>query len=235
MHYKFLKKIINALGFKLVDKNLIKNDRLLSKYSHLTIKNFLNKLFSSNKISKVIQVGSNDGKRFDELSVFIKTFKPMAILVEPIKTNFENLKKNYLNQENLFFENLAISVENQIKYLFKVKNDKLNLYDDHIEGITSFEKKHLIKHGVKEKHITKELVGTISIQELLKKYSLKSLDLLLIDTEGYDGKIVIDFLTKSNARPIIIFEYIHINYKTLENTLDQLNKKNYVIFNSCKA
>ena len=75
MHYKFLKKIINALGFKLVDKNLIKNDRLLSKYSHLTIKNFLNKLFSSNKISKVIQVGSNDGKRFDELSVFIKTFK----------------------------------------------------------------------------------------------------------------------------------------------------------------
>ena len=59
---------------------------------------------------------------------------------------------------------------------------------------------------------------------------MKSLDLLLIDTEGYDGKIVIDFLTKSNARPIIIFEYIHINYKTLENTLDQLNKKNYVIF-----
>ena len=49
MHYKFLKKIINALGYKLVDKNLVKNDRLLSKYSHVTIDNILSKLFTYNK------------------------------------------------------------------------------------------------------------------------------------------------------------------------------------------
>ena len=41
----------------------------------------------------------------------------------------------------------------------------------------------------------------------------------MIDTEGYDGEIVIDFLSKMNLRPIIIFEYIHINHKHLKNLL----------------
>ena len=35
MHYKFLKKIIGILGYKLVDKNLIKNNRLLSNYTSI--------------------------------------------------------------------------------------------------------------------------------------------------------------------------------------------------------
>ena len=47
---------------------------------------------------------------------------PKVILVEPIKSNFEELKINYDNvQDNIFFENSAISVENEINYLYKVK------------------------------------------------------------------------------------------------------------------
>ena len=230
MHYKFLKKIINALGYKLVDKNLIKNDRLLSKYSYLTINNILSKLFSHNKINSVIQIGSNDGERFDNLNYFIKKFRPMSILVEPIKSNFENLRKNYSNQENLFFENLAVSVDDKINHLFKVKEDKLYLYDDHIVGVTSFKKEHLVKHGVKNKHIVKEIVKTISINNLLKKYKLEKLDLLYIDTEGYDGEIVSDFINNSDLRSVIIFEYIHINNIILKNTLNQLIKKDYKLF-----
>ena len=41
MHYKFLKKIIGALGYKLIDKNLIKNERLISNCTHLTINKIL--------------------------------------------------------------------------------------------------------------------------------------------------------------------------------------------------
>ena len=31
MQFKFLKKIIGILGYKLVDKNLVKNNRLIDK------------------------------------------------------------------------------------------------------------------------------------------------------------------------------------------------------------
>ena len=71
---KLLKKICGLFGFKLVDKNLIKNDRLISKYSCHKIYNLLEKLFSEKIIKTVIQIGANDGIRFDVLNKFIKKY-----------------------------------------------------------------------------------------------------------------------------------------------------------------
>ena len=57
MHYKCLKKIIEALGYKIIDLNL-KNERLLKKYSeYLSCKNFTNiyskKRYSFRSISNI--------------------------------------------------------------------------------------------------------------------------------------------------------------------------------------
>ena len=68
---KLLKKICGLIGFKLIDKNLIKNERLISKFSYQTINAFIDKLFSNNLVDSVIQIGANDGKRFDVLNIFI--------------------------------------------------------------------------------------------------------------------------------------------------------------------
>ncbi len=230
MHYKFFKKIIEALGFKLIDKNLVKNERLLSKHSILSTEVFLNNLFITNQIKFIIQIGANDGKRFDIINKFIKKFQTPTILIEPIKSNFDNLKKNYSNQKNLFFENVAISVDGEISELYKVREDKISFYDNHIVGITSFDKNHLLKHGVKSKHIIKEQVNAISIKDLINKYLIKNFDLLLIDTEGYDTKIVNDFLIKIKIRPIIIFEYIHSKHQIFSETIQKLIESDYLLF-----
>ncbi len=55
-----------------------------------------------------------------------------------------------------FFENSAITVDKKDKFLFTVNQKYIHLYDDHIPGINSFEIKHLVKHGVKKKHITQK-------------------------------------------------------------------------------
>ena len=57
----------------------------------------------------------------------------------------------------------------------------------------SFDKKHLLKHGVKKNDIIKEEVVTTSINSLIKKYNLDLIDLIFIDAEGYDADIVEDF------------------------------------------
>ena len=230
MHYKFLKKIIGALGYKIIEKNLIKNERLISNYTYLTVNKILDDLFLKGQIKSVIQIGSNDGKRFDNLYSFIKEYKPNTIFVEPIKSNFDDLQKNYPNHKNFIFENVAISVNDEIYELFKVKKSKLHLYDEHIIGITSFNKNHLIKHGVKKSHIEKEKVESISIKHLIKKHSLNNFDLLFIDTEGYDANIVFDFLNNLEIRPIIFFEYVHTNHKILNKTLELLKNKRYILF-----
>ena len=228
--FKLLKKICGLIGFKLVDKNLVKNDRLISKFSYHNIYNLIDKLFSNGLINSIIQIGANDGKRFDVINSFIKKYSPKAILVEPIKENYKDLKLNYKDQNNIFFENSAISVNNEINFLFKVDEQKFKFYDEHIKGISSFDKSHLLKHGVSNSHIKKENVKSISFEKLIEKYSVIYLDLLMVDAEGYDGDIVIDFLSNSSLRPLIIFEYLHIKNKKLEKLINILISKNFIFY-----
>ena len=229
MKHKVLKKILGVLNYKLVDKNFFKNNRLISNNSILNIENLIQKIFK-NKINQLIQVGANDGERFDILNKFIKKNKTKSILIEPIKKNFVNLQKSYKNYKFVKLENVAISVNNEINYLFKVDEKFLKFYDHHIPGITSFNKDHLIKHGVNKTHIVREKVRSISIKNILKKYNIKKLDLLFIDTEGYDGKIVLDFLKIKNLKPIIVFEYIHIENIIFQKVIKRLKNENYKFF-----
>ena len=133
MYFKLLKKIVGIFGFKIISKNLIKVEREIDNNNCLTLDKFLQSIFQKQIISGLIQIGANDGLRFDNLNKFIKQYKTKSILVEPIKEYFDQLKKNYIDCENIFFENLAISVNDQINYLYKVKTN-----DFSIEGKINF-------------------------------------------------------------------------------------------------
>ena len=231
MTNKILKKIVGVFDYKLVEKNLIKNNRLIHSRSILNLNLILKKIFDNQKIKCLIQIGANDGSRFDELNIFIKKYKIKSILVEPINEYFEDLKRNYKNFENVYFENSAITVGTKEKEIYAVNNKNLDDYDEHIKGISSFDKNHLIKHGVKSNHILKKKINCISILNLLKKYNISNLDILFIDAEGYDGDILIDFFNNSNQEPILIFEYIHIENKIFKDLVNILSKKNYSYFN----
>jgi len=235
MKNKILKKIIGILGYKLIDKNHIKNNRILENSSYLSNEKILDYLFNQKKINYLIQIGANDGLRFDSLNHYIKKNKTKSLLVEPIKENFNDLKNKYKDFENIIFETLAISVNNEISYLYKVNPLRLKNYSgDHFVGITSFDKNHLIKHGVKKKDIIKEEVNSISINNLIIKHALDKFDLLFVDAEGYDADIVGDFLKTSLIRPTIIFEYLHIPNNKLGNLINQLKEKKYIFFSLCE-
>jgi len=230
MFFKLIKKIINTFGYKLIEKNWVKNERLISVKTFFKLEAFLENLFLSHQINTIIQIGANDGVRFDSLNKEIKKHMPKVILVEPIKSNFEELKINYDKQDNIFFENSAISVDDEINYLYKVKESALNKYDEHIIGLTSFNKSHLIKHGVKKRDIVIEKISPISITNLLNKYKISQFDLLFIDAEGYDGRILNDFLDNCKIRPFIIFEYVHVEHSILQKVLNKLIEKEYLFF-----
>ena len=231
MENKILKKIVNLFGYKLIEKKHVKNDRILSDKTVLNINAVLKSIFEKKNIKTIIQIGANDGLSFDELNYFIKKYKSKSILVEPIFEIFTKLQENYKEYQNIFFENSAITVDEDIKHLFKVNKKFLNKYGNHIPAISSFDKNHLIKHGVKSSHIIKENVKTLSIKDLIEKYQLKDLDLFFVDAEGYDGRIVYDLLVKSDLRPIIIFEYIHIENIFFKKLINLFKDKNFSYFN----
>jgi len=230
MYKKILKKMSEALGYKLVNKDFIKNQRSLENYNLINIRLILKLIFNNNNIKSLIQIGANDGKRFDQISEFIKNNDELeAILVEPVKKYFEQLKENYKDLKNIKFENSAISKNNEINFLYCVKDKFLENYQDHIKGINSHDMKHLLNHNVKESHIEKIKVETLTFSNLIKKYDLTEIDLIYIDVEGYDDKIVLDFLDNSKLRPILIFEYIHIKNTSFKILIKKLLDENYRI------
>jgi|688.fasta_scaffold427941_1 FkbM family methyltransferase len=228
---KILKKFCGIFGYKLLPKNYIKNKNYLLNFSSLKLEKIIAYLAEKKIINSLVQIGANDGVSHDHLHNIIKKFQLKSLLLEPIKKYFLDLQNNYLNFDNVKIENSALSVNNEITFLYMVNPEYSNKYGTISSGISSFYKKHLIRHGIKKKHIVQEKVNQISFDVLLQKYNFKSFDLLLIDTEGYDCQIVNDFFLKiKKIRPIIIFEWSHIKNSELEDTLYIIIKNNYSFF-----
>ena len=93
MYFKLLKKIVGIFGFKIISKNLVKVEREIDNNNCLTLDKFLQNIFQKQIISGLIQIGANDGLRFDNINKYIKQYKTKSILVEPIKEYFDQLKK----------------------------------------------------------------------------------------------------------------------------------------------
>ena len=228
---KILKKFCGIFGYKLLPKYYVKNKDYLSNLSCLNLKKIILNLVEKKIINSLIQIGANDGVTHDHLHDVIKKFRLQSLLLEPIKEHFLNLTNNYSNFENVRLENSALSINNEILFLYRVNSEYFYKYGTLPTGITSFYKQHLIKHGIKEKHIIQEKVNQISFDELLKKHNINSFDLLAIDTEGYDCNIVNDFFLKiKNIRPFIVFEWSHIKQNELQETLNKMIKNNYSFF-----
>lgn len=234
MKNKLLKKIVGWFDYKIITKDHFKNQRLISQNSFLNLENVLKNLFYKNRMNFIIQIGANDGNRFDILNSFIKDCKVNSLLVEPVIENFNSLKRNYSGLDFVKFENSAISLQGDILNLYKVKMNMIEYYEkkygEHIRGISSVYKKHLIKHGIKNNDIEKIKINTLTTSELLKKHNILNFDLLFIDAEGYDASIAIDFLQQSKLRPIIILEYIHVKNKKFITLIDLLKINNFIYF-----
>ena len=56
MKNKFLKKIAGVLGYKLIDKNLIKNNRIIEDNNFLKIDKILHYLIKNNIVKSLIQI-----------------------------------------------------------------------------------------------------------------------------------------------------------------------------------
>ena len=118
MVHKILKKFFGAFGYKLVDKNLLKSQRLISSKSHLTVKLLIDNLVKKGKVKSLVQIGANDGLRFDVLNKYIKEYKINSLLVEPVPFYFSKLKDNYSKDNFVKLEKSAISKKVAHKHVY---------------------------------------------------------------------------------------------------------------------
>lgn len=161
-----------------------------------------------------VQIGANDGVIYDPINKFVTQYNWAGVLVEPVGHYFEQLKKNYADNPNLVFENAAISDINEIRDFYRIQ-EGLDFLPEWCNGLGTFNVDVLLSHKWAipnlEDYVVKEQVACITLAELLSKHAIQKIDLLLIDTEGYDYQILQQINFSHNKPGILLYEHQYIS------------------------
>ena len=146
-----------------------------------------------------------------------------GVLVEPIPYIFAKLKANYPDKDRFELANVAIGEDGKVPFYYVDKaaiNDLPDLpywYDQ----LGSFDRAHIVKEldGVLEPYIRSMEVESLHLGSLLDRYEISKIDVLHIDAEGYDWK-VLQQLDLSRFRPaFILCEHHHLSHDEREAAL----------------
>jgi FkbM family methyltransferase len=182
---------------------------------------FIKKLNNLN-LKLCIDIGANTGEYSFEI---LKNTKLNCVAFEPLKEcmlSLERLKTKFSNRLKIY--NIAISNIKSKRNLYYGANNYL---------LSSFEKKinHITK--VKNNNSKKIKCKTDTLDNLHKILKLKNVDLIKIDTEGHEKKVLLGakkFLLLTNAKIIQIeFNWHHLFMKNSIFEFSQI-LKNYKVF-----
>ena len=169
------------------------------------------------------------------------------LLVEPVPYNYEILDMNYKSHKNIFICRNGIIDEVKKDNFYYVKKNSIPKLGKHwASQIGSFDKKHILNHKNKRFKIHDEDIQNIKVEfitfkDLVKKYSIGSIDKLQIDVEGAEYRIMKSIDYKEIMINNIFFESKHfdgtftegeklkeIKDKLISNgyTLKQIDKEN---------
>ncbi len=154
-----------------------------------------------------VQIGANDGVFADPIREFVTRNNVAGLAVEPLKDFFAKLVANYRDFPKVKPVNIAIHDSEKAITIHRVDPAKAARLGDWTQGIASFKESHHRINQVPDDVMVKETVPCVTLTELFEQHGVRNLDLLLIDTEGYDYEIMkmIDF---SRFKPAIIrFEH----------------------------
>ncbi len=142
----------------------------------------------------LVVIGAHSGIHIKNLISEYANYK--ILLVEPVPYNYQILENDYKNNENIFISRNAIFDEAKKDNFYHVKKDSIKKLGKHwASQIGSFDKNHILNHknkrfDIKDDDIQITEVEFITFQDLVKKYSINSINKLQIDVEGAEYKIM---------------------------------------------
>ena len=149
-----------------------------------------------------VQIGAHDGVSFDPIRPFVEKFRWRGLLVEPQPKVFKKLVENYRGHPQLILENAAVAERDGTATLYSFEDSPG--IPEHASMLASFRRESLEANGHGYSGPIKSLtVPALSFSTLLQKHGVARVDILQIDTEGFDYEILkmIDF---AKVRPALI-------------------------------
>jgi len=188
------------------------------------------------KNKTVIQIGSHIGNTQNDPIFTQVDESTRLILIEPVPYLFELLKNNYRKKlkklSNVTFINNAVSDSGKIidLYIPSYRNDfsKLPFW---ASQLASTNRDHLTTH-IPSLIVDAIQVHSVTIDEIIRQFDIKELELLHTDTEGHDFTILMGYSFVIKPKKIL-FESKHMdgvhkrgkNYRELSAKLVSLGYK----------
>ncbi|NJP11241.1 MAG: FkbM family methyltransferase [Leptolyngbyaceae cyanobacterium RU_5_1] len=164
-----------------------------------------------------VQIGANDGTSADPINQLVRQHHWQGVLVEPQPNIFKRLIENYQSEDQLIFENALICDHDGTETLYAIREQEpklpfwcyqiANINRDRLEQLLADEKEGL-QLPVDVANLIEELtIPALTVSSLFAKHNIQELDLLVIDTLGYDFEII-KLIPFDQIKPSIIhFEH----------------------------
>jgi FkbM family methyltransferase len=163
----------------------------------------------------VVQVGAHDGTAIDPLREELLCRRWRGILVEPVPYVFDRLKANYGANRRLVLENAAIAESDGIRdfhHLPEAEDGSVWMWYD---ALGSFRREVILRHDELVPDIESRLVTSpvhcLTFESLCRKHLVDHIDVVQIDTEGYDLE-VLRLIDLQRWRPaLVMYEHLHLD------------------------
>jgi FkbM family methyltransferase len=166
-----------------------------------------------------LQIGAFDGVGDDDLRELVFAHQLHGVLVEPQPLAFARLQQAYKHQPQVTLLQAAIAEQEGTRDLYCRRGAA--------SMAASFDREHLRRHGIPDEEIIAQPVACHTVTSALGVGRLERADLIQIDAEGYDWRIIrsIDF---ARIQPRILrFEYRHIPPREADECLSFLAERGY--------
>ena len=204
---KLVKKTLNKLGFDL--------KRYDPKNQQVNFDDLLKDKISKNPI--IFDVGGNKGQSIEK---YLKIFdKPIIHSFEPIKTEFDYMCSKFRNNKNIYLNNFALgdkTEEKEFNVAAKTGNSSFNKINLGTDWLKVRSKQY---NTSEEGYITSvQKVNIIKLDDYCKDNNISVIDLVKIDTQGYEDKVLegsLDSIKQNKIKAIvteIMFDNIYDKY-----------------------
>jgi len=203
-------------------------ERLLPKPTLENIQLLLAIYCQTRPMARFVQIGACDGVSGDVVHGFIKNSSLRALVVEPVPQTFEKLRKTYENVSTVTAAQVAIGTTDGSVTMFKVKDGAHSIDPNWSHQLASFNREHLLLHGVPEDEIQPITVPSLTLRSLLARFNFDGVDVLQVDTEGFDAEVVRMALELVEPPECINFENLHLTAGAKAELFPLLESKGYL-------
>ena len=165
-----------------------------------------------------VEIGANDGAQHDHLRPMILEHDWHGIMVEPVPYVFARLQANYGTVAGVTLENAAIAARDgtlPFFHLAEASAQERPQLPGWYDAIGSFSREAIAGHARDipdiEDRIVEVQVPALTFESLLARHGVERVDLILIDTEGYDWEIIRHLDLARHKPRLLVYEHYHLS------------------------